>query len=248
MRGEIPVTPPGSGRIKKVDPEVSNYRSEKLLDVRGETAVIHVDGAIDKNLGWMDRISFSATDLMDVDRAIARAGADPKIYNVMFAFDSPGGTVPGVPETAARIAALGKVKNVAAYLDNGCSAAYWLAAMCSEIYAAPSSSSGSIGVYLAVLDESRALELLGIRIETLQDGNLKTAGAPWKPLSESEKKYLQDRTDQIGEMFRSAITSARPRVDAAAMEGQAFLGAAALEAGLIDSLCGSLDEAIARAF
>src|SRR5947209_3487200 len=72
MRGEIPVTPP---MVQKIDPERSDKRAEQILEIRGKTAVVHIDGAIDKNLSAFDRISFNATDLNDVDRALAQVAA-----------------------------------------------------------------------------------------------------------------------------------------------------------------------------
>jgi signal peptide peptidase SppA len=245
MRGEIPSTPP---MVKKVDPERSQKYADNQLEISGETAIIHIDGAIDKNLDALDRISFNATDLNDIDRAIARVASNMSIKNVMFAIDSPGGSVPGVPETATKIAALSREKNTAAFLQTGCSAAYWLACQVDQVFACPSSSVGSIGVYCAIVDQSRRLEEMGVHVETVQDGKLKTAGAPWKPLSESERASIQSRINQIGEMFRAAVTSKRPDVERATMEGQSFLGQAALDAGLIDHLVGDLEEAIARAF
>lgn len=231
---------------RKVDGERSDQRADGLLEVNRGTAIIHIDGAIDKNLSSWDRLCFNATDLNDVDRALARVAADRTIQNVMFAIDSPGGGVPGVPETAARIAALAEQKNCFAYLATGCSAAYWIASQCDQIFASPSSQVGSIGVYLALIDQSRALDARGLKVDALQSGKLKTAGAPWKPLSETERDHLQSRVDQIGTMFRAAVTDKRPQVQPETMEGQSFIGTTALENGLVDCLVGSLEEAIAQ--
>lgn len=248
MRGEIPVTPP---MVKKVDHERADAYAQQVLEIRGRTAVVHIDGAIDKNLSSLDRISFNATDLNDVDRALAAVKAKAQagaIDNLMLACDSPGGSVPGTPETAARVRALSDIMNTAAYLQTGCSAMYWIASQCTEIYAPPSSSTGSIGVYCALLDQSERLAKMGVAVTAIQDGKLKTAGAPWKPLSKEEKASIQDRISQIGEMFRAAVTDVRPQIERDTMEGQSFLGPKALEVGLIDALVGDLDEAIAMAF
>lgn len=230
--------------MKKVEPERLDKRSDQLLEVRGNTAIVHIDGAIDKNLSAWDRLCFDATDLNDVDRALARIAADSTIRNVLLQIDSPGGSVPGVPETADRIAALCQTKNVFAYCDCACSAAYWLASSCDQIFAPRSASLGSIGVYLAIVDQSRRLEDMGLNVQVLQSGDLKTAGAPWKPLSESEGAYLQDRVDQIGVMFRAAVNLKRPQVAPETMQGQSFMGPAALQAGLIDGIVGSIDDAL----
>lgn len=248
MRGDLPSTPP---KVQKIDPERANTRADNHLEIRGKTAIVHIDGAIDKNLSSFDRISFNATDLNDVDRAlaaVAQGAREGSLKNLMVAADSPGGSVPGTPETAARLAKLSEMMNTACYMQTGCSAMYWIASQCGELYAPPSSSSGSVGVYCAIVDQSRRLEDMGFKIETIQDGTLKTAGAPWKPLSESERASIQDRINQIGAMFRGAVTAKRPQIESSTMQGQSFLGPKALEVGLIDALVGDLEEAIALAF
>lgn len=231
---------------RKVEPDRADKRADGILEIRGNTAVIHIDGAIDKNLSAWDRICFDATDLNDVDRALARVASDSSLPNVLLAITSPGGSVTGTPETADRIAGLCKTKNVFAWGEQMCSAAYWLASQCDQVFAPRSASVGSIGVYLALLDQSRRLEDMGVKMQVLQSGALKTAGAPWKAMSESERAHLQDRVDQIGAMFRAEVTKKRPQVEGASMEGQSFLGPAALEAGLIDAIVPSLDAALAQ--
>ena len=184
---------------KKIDPARSDRYADQLLEIDGKNAIIHIDGAIDRNLSALDRLCFDACDLNDVNRAIARVESDSGVENVLLSINSPGGTVSGVPETAGRIAALAEKKNVKAMIDGmGCSAAYWLASAADEVFATPSSMVGSIGVYLAILDESRWLEDQGVSIQTIKDGKLKAAGASWKPLTDDERAYFQEMTNQIG--------------------------------------------------
>jgi len=248
MQGR-PVEPP---QMRKVDEDRQMARSDQLLEIRGDTAIIHIDGAIDKNLSWMDRLCFDATDLRDVDKALARVASDRSIANVLIALDSPGGSFPGVPETAGRVAALSSAgKNTIAFCnDMACSAAYWIAAQCDQVFAPASASVGSIGVYLAIIDQSRRLEEMGLNVQELKSGDLKTAGAPWKPLTESERDHLQERVDHIGAMFRAAVTSKRDVPDDA-MEGQSFIGdtpgedfRSALTAGLIDAIVPTMEDAL----
>jgi signal peptide peptidase SppA len=245
MRGQVPVTPP---MVQKIDPKVSDYRADQILEIRGETAIVHIDGAIDKNIAALDRISFDATDLNDVDEALKRVFQDKGIKNLMLAIDSPGGSFPGVPETGQRVAALSSVVNTAAYMATGCSAAYWIGCCADQLFVSGSSAVGSIGVYAAFLDESVQNSLLGLKVESFQDGKYKTAGAPWKPLTDEEREYLQDRVDEIGAMFRGAVSERRPNIAASDMEAQVYLGADAVKAGFADQIVVGLDEAIARAF
>lgn len=223
---------------KKVNPARADMYADNLLEIDGKRAIIHIDGAIDRHLSAWDRMCFEATDLNDVNRALARIENDSAIENVLIAINSPGGTVNGVPETAARIAALsGKKKNTAAFIDGmGCSAAYWLACGCDQILGTGSAMSGSVGVYMALLDESRWLEDEGLKVELIKDGKLKAAGASFKPLTEDERGYFQGMVSKIGTMFRAAVTEKRPKIERSTMEGQCFFGDDALKVGLVDGV------------
>lgn len=244
----------GPLQMRKVDEDRQMQRSDRHLEIRGNTAILHIDGVIDKNLSAWDRLCFDATDLNDVDKAIARIAPDRSIKNVLGCFNSPGGSFPGVPETAQRFAELSSKygKQTAAWCsDMACSAAYWIAAQADQVFAPASASVGSIGVYLAILDQSRRLDEMGVNVQELKDGKLKTAGAPWKPLSPAEAMHLQERVEHIGAMFRTAVTGPRPQVDEETMQGQSFIGDApgedfrsALDAGLIDAIVPTLEDAL----
>ena len=232
---------------KKTDPTRSDRYMDDLLEVDGDQAIIHIDGAIDRNLSAWDRLCFDATDLNDVNRALARVGTDNSINKVLLAINSPGGTVNGVPETAGKIAQLSRNKDVISFINGmGCSSAYWLACAADQVFATESSMSGSVGVYMALLDQSRWLEEEGMKIETIKEGKLKAAGVSWKPLTDDERAHFQQTVSQIGEMFRQAVNAKRPDVERATMEGQAFFGKAALEAGLIDALKPDMASALAE--
>jgi signal peptide peptidase SppA len=232
---------------RKTDAVRADRYVDNILEVDGKRAIIHVDGAIDRHLSALDRLCFEAVDLNDVNRALVRVESDNTVEDVLVAINSPGGTVNGVPETAAKIAALAEKKNVFAFIDGkGCSAAYWLAAACDQIFSTPSSTVGSIGVYIKLLDESRYLESEGLKIETVKDGKLKAAGASWKPLTDDERAHYQATVNQIGKMFRAAVNAKRPQVTQEAMEGQSFFGDSALAAGLVDALVPDLAGALAQ--
>jgi protease-4 len=232
--------------LRKSDPTRAAKRAEGILEMRGsDTAIVHIDGAIDKHLSDLDLLCMNATDLRDVDKALAKIDGDSKIENVLLAFNSPGGGITGVPETAARIADLATRKNVFSYTETQlCSAAYWLASGTDQIFGTASAQVGSIGVYLALIDESRALDAMGIRVETIRDGKHKAAGASWKPLSEEDKAHFQKQVSQIGTMFRGAVNQKRPAVSVDTMQGQSFFGREALTAGLVDGIVSDLSGAL----
>ena len=237
----------GNMQAAKQDASNSQARAGELLELQGDTAIIHLDGTLDRHLTNFEVACFNATDVNDVMTALRSVGNNPDIANVMLYFNSPGGSISGIPETAAMVRDLAQKKNVFAYTDGlMCSAAYWIAAQCDQIFANESAQVGSIGVYLALLNRTEELQQLGRKIESFQSGDLKTAGAYWKQLSDAERSHMQERVDKLGVQFRAAVTAKRPQVKPDAMRGQSIFGGEAVAAGLIDAVRPTLNSALAE--
>jgi len=209
--------------------------------VTGETMVIPVHGIIGKHLDMIETMC-GGCDLDSVDASIEEARGDSNIRRVAFSFRTPGGTVTGVPETAARIAQLSATKETIAYTDSECcSAGYWMASQCRGFFCAGSASTGSIGVYMALLDQTRALDMQGITVNEISSDKWKCAGAPWRVLSEEERAQFQSQVAAIADDFKSAIGLFRELPDEY-MRGQVFSGKDAVAFGLADGIADSLEE------
>lgn len=216
--------------------EEKQWRQGRVFQRVGKAAVITIDGVIDKRVSSFDLDCYGGVDLADVDEALNLA-ADPSISRVLLYVNSPGGSVTGTPETAARVAALAKIKRVEAFVDvMCCSAGYYIASQARKIAAAPSAIIGSIGVYMAIIDATRAMEIKGYAVQMISSGKYKGMGAPWKPLNDEERAMLQAQCDAIYEAFTAAVTSKRPKVQSSTMQGQWFSGEQADDLYLVDEL------------
>jgi signal peptide peptidase SppA len=174
-----------------------------------------------------------------VDSAVA-SGAK----GVLLSFDSPGGGVSGVPELAAKLAAVNKTVPLVAYADGlCCSAAYWLASQASLIVSGKTAQSGSIGVYQAFLDRSREMELAGRKVELFSTGKFKGMGLTGLPLSDDQRAMLQSRVDQVFGWFKGAVADGRGKVPDEAMQGQSYYGEDARKENLVDMI-GSREDAV----
>jgi len=218
-------------------------RVQKITEQYGNVAVIHIEGAIDKALSDFEVECFGGVDLRDVDQAITLAQNDARISHVVLNMQTPGGSTVGVSDTASRIAQLADTKEVHAFCDTlCCPAGMWLASAADVIAVSPSAIVGSIGVYVAVLDQSEAMAMEGIKVQLIQAGQFKTMGSSYKPLTEDEAKELQAGVNRTHAAFKAAITSKRSVPDAA-MQGQWYDGQEALSFGVVDAvMTSSLDE------
>lgn len=218
-------------------------RVQRIYEREGKLAVIRVTGIIDKHVALADLQCYGGVDLDDVDSAIEQARADDNVKHVLMVIDSPGGSATGVPETARRVASLAKIKPVTVFSDSQiCSAAYYISCAASEIITTESTDVGSIGVYMALLDQTRQLDMTGITVNLIKAGKFKAAGAPFQVLGDEERAIFQAQVDQIYDAFTGAVKAGRPGVDPEALEGQTFLGVRAIQAGLADDLALGLDE------
>lgn len=216
---------------------------------RDSIAVIPVRGVIAHRMGSMDDTS-GGTSCERIGGMIDQVAADASIAAIIYDFDTPGGTVPGVQELAAKMFALrGQKTQIAQISDCAASAGYWLAAQCDEIVSIPSGTAGSIGVFAAHSDLSKALEAEGINITLISAGKHKTEGNPFEPLSEDALAFLQARVDTAYAQFVKDVARGRGITPAAVRNGYGegrVLGAKeALAAGMIDRIA-TMDETIAR--
>lgn len=201
-------------------------------------AVIPVQGTIMKGAGALDR-SCGAIAPETVADWVLDAIEDPGIEGIMLDVNSPGGYAVGVHEAAQEIAAARKEKPVMAYVDElAASAAYYLIAGASAIYAAPSAKVGSIGTYAYLLDSSAAYSAAGLKPEVfVSSGSVfKAAGAPGTTLTPEQRANLQASVDHTNARFKGHVSAMRPQVKEEAMRGQCYDGDQSPDVGLIDSV------------
>jgi len=202
-----------------------------LTNISPSTAVITIEGVIGKRLGMLEQC-MGGCDVDIISDQLDMVEANPNIQNIVLDFHTPGGSVVGVPELANKISNL--TKPTIAYTDTLCaSAGYYLASQCKYIYASPSAELGSVGVYSIYMDESRALDNAGIKVNAISAGKYKLVGAPFKAMTDEEKEMLQADIDKIYNQFKSAVVSKRNIKDED-LQGQVFSGEDLVDKNFID--------------
>jgi ClpP class serine protease len=208
-------------------------------------ALVSIEGVIGKRLDWMES-ACGGYDLEVLDKANLELMGRGDVHTVVHAYKSPGGFVTGVQESADIIRELAQEKRVVSFANlEACSAAFWLFAAADERYASPTGTVGCVGTYAALLDDSRAWEMEGLKLELFRDGPLKAIGHPGKAMTDEERVFLQGRTDEISALMKGFVRERLPGVDEEALRGQWMSGNAGLEAGLVDGLFPTLDHLLA---
>ena len=206
-------------------------------------AIIPVAGVIGHKVSAVSKL-LGAVDTVDVIAAIELAAEDDDIDTIILDIDSPGGTVGGVPELAETVEDVQRagVKKIYAYTDSMmASAAYWMAAGANGIFAAPSAEVGSIGVYLPVMDTSKALAEKGVTVEIFKSGKYKAAGFPGVALDEEVRKHLQLEVMETYNEFAGFVKKYRAELNYEYMQGQTLTGRKAADVGMVDGTAKNLD-------
>jgi len=230
---------PGGIAAAFADVEATTYKAEKI----GPVAIIPIKGMLGKGVGDLAKSS-GATDIEDISAALDSVMADQEIKGIMLDVDSPGGATTGIPELAQKIAQASTQKPVVAFTDGVmASAAYWLSSGADSIFASQSASIGSIGVYMALVDKTRAMEMQGLRAELFKRGKYKGIGIDGIPLSDDDRGMIQERVNELYGWFTAHVRMFREDILDSTMEGQVFFAEQAKANDLID-VVGSRDVAM----
>ena len=183
---------------------------------------------------------YGGTNTLQLRKQVREARRDEDVKGVFLLVDSPGGTAAGTAELADDVRALAAEKPTHAYIwDLGASAAYWVASQANRISANEAGMVGSIGTMAAIVDSSGAAEAEGIKVHVLSTGPYKATGVPGAPISEEQISYLQERVDDMNELFLRAVSNGRlvsmDQVEQWA-SGKIWRADKAKELGLIDSV------------
>jgi protease IV len=182
---------------------------------------------------------------------IQDARADESIKALVVRVDSPGGSA-FASEVIREELNVTREAGIPVIISMGSVAAsggYWIAMGADEVWATPTTITGSIGVFSAFPTVENALQHIGINTDGV--GTTKLAGALRidRPLSELASNVLQQSVENIYQRFLTLVAESRqstPEQIHTVAQGRVWTGAAAQELGLVDQL-GTLEDAIAAA-
>jgi signal peptide peptidase SppA len=219
----------------------------EFLSVENGVGIVSINGVLMKRPGFFERILLDATDMDEIAVALEAARDREDVQAVFLDIDSPGGMVNGTPELAALVADVSKAKYTYAFTDAlMCSAAYWIASQADAIFATPSARVGSIGVLMPMLDDTKAFEQEGLKVELFAAGKYKSIGVAGVSLTDEQRTLLQSQIDEIYGDFKAAVLARGRRITPDVMEGQDFSGRKASYNSLTSGVVLSRAEALAK--
>jgi protease-4 len=184
-------------------------------------------------------------------KLIREARENRSVKAVVVRIDSPGGSA-WASELIRRELELTRNAGkpvIVSMSSVAASGGYWIATAADEIWAEPTTITGSIGVFGLYPEFVEPMKRLGLTVDGVSTGPLAAAFDPRLPLSAAASASVQLSVEHTYRNFLNIVATARKlsieEVDRIA-RGRVWTGAEALEAGLVDQL-GGLHPAIAAA-
>jgi signal peptide peptidase SppA len=189
------------------EPQAAPAAAARPGNRSGAIAVVPVYGTITQRASMMS-LCEGGTSTQAISNALRQANLDDTVSAIVLDIDSPGGSVYGVAELAAEIRA--SVKPVTAVANSlAASAAYWLGCAASELYVTPGGEVGSIGVWMAHEDWSKALAESGVVTTLISAGKFKVEGNPYAPLDAEAQDFMQSRVNDYYGAFTRDVAKGR---------------------------------------
>lgn len=238
-------------------PFISSARPEFreiLLQGEGKDKILLIDinGIITNQPLFIPNIGLIPGMTARVRQELEIAFEDPRIRGILLRINSPGGTLTDSDIIYHSLLEFKKskgVKIVAAMGDIAASGALYLAMAADEVYAHPTTLTGSIGVILPHTDYSGIMERVGIRSDPIKSGKFKDIDSEFRKRTPEEQKMLQSLVDKQHEKFVSVIRAGRKKMNRRQVEeisdGRIMGAEEAKSRGLVDEI-GYLDNAYRR--
>lgn len=217
----------------------------------GRIGVVLIDGDIvDGNNIDIPFLDVHMTGGRTAARAIEQLAADPSVRAIVVRIDSPGGSALASDQVWRALRRARERKPVIASLGTvAASGGYYIASAANEIWADPSTITGSIGVFFGKVDVIGLANQLGISVTNIRRGRHAGADSIWRPFSDDERAMLADKVRLWYRLFLDRVSDGRNMTPAdvdAAARGRVWSGDRALGLHLIDRL-GGLQSALVRA-
>jgi len=182
---------------------------------------------------------------------IRQARFDKNIAAVVLRIDSPGGSALASEIIRKEIELTREAgKPVIASMSSiAASGGYWISSAADEIWASPTTITGSIGIYGAFVTLERSLDSLGIHSDGVGTTQLADAFDPARPLNtivaDSMQKIIENNYRRFIKLVAQGRNMELQNVEKIA-QGRVWAGKTARELGLVDKF-GNLQDAVQSA-
>jgi protease-4 len=182
---------------------------------------------------------------------IRKARRDDNIAAIVLHIDSPGGSALASETIRNEIELTRQAGKplIASMSSTAASGGYWISSAADEIWASPTTITGSIGIYGAFVTLDKSLDSLGVHSDGVGTSQLAGAFDPARPLNSAIADSMQQIIENNYRRFIQLVAEGRnlePKDVEKIAQGRVWAGKTAQELGLVDKF-GNIDDAIQSA-
>ncbi len=176
-------------------------------EAREKILVIDITGVI----GLESRMSIfnrEADLVSSVYYRLKKAEEDPNIKAVVLRLDTPGGEITAsdiIYHEIMRFKAETGIPVIALMMSVAASGGYYIASAADYIIAHPTTITGSIGVISVYPNVEGLFGKIGLDVTVIKSGKMKDAGSGLRKMTNEEKDYFQNLTNEYYEQFLSIV-------------------------------------------
>jgi protease-4 len=238
------------------EPEEDSFRQIDIEDYAEATAgkdrqqgdqiaIVYAEGNIVSGRGGAGTIGGDR-----LASTLRQVRQDEDIKAVVLRINSPGGSATASDLIAREVLLLKKEKPVIVSMGSyAASGGYQIAANANQIFASPTTITGSIGVFGVLPNFQRLANANGITWDTVKTGRLADLDTISRPKNPEELRILQGVANRLYDRFLTMVSTSRSmpkqRVEEIA-QGRVWSGAEAARIGLVDEI-GGIEDAIQAA-
>ena len=230
------------------------YFQEVLLQGEGRSKVLLIDinGPISNQPYLIPNLGTVPGMTARIRQELELAYEDHQVKAILLRINSPGGTLTDsdiIYHSLMEFKKSKKIKILATMGDIAASGAVYIAMAADEIYAHPTTVTGSIGVVLPFMEYAGLMEKFGIGADPVKSGKYKDIDSPYRKRTADERGMLQTLVNDQHEKFVEVIRVGRKNMTRKEIEaiadGRLISAQDAKQRGLIDGI-GYLDDAYKR--
>jgi protease IV len=210
-------------------------------------AVIPVEGEIAASDNTVAGVQPTSTPEGLAD-ALKQAKDDESVVAVVLEVNSPGGGVTASDMMHQSILDFKRSSGkpvVVSMEDTAASGGYYISTAADRIVANETTLTGSLGVFIPLLNFREAAQKYGVTQEYIKSGKYKTMGSAWKELTPKEREIFQSIVNHYYDEFVEVIVQGRHLPEDRVREiadGRVYSAEQAKDLDLVDQL-GDLDDA-----
>ncbi|BAU11010.1 signal peptide peptidase SppA, 67K type [Leptolyngbya sp. NIES-3755] len=223
---------------------VANDRNDSRTS-RNKIAIVYAEGEIVNGQGGAGQIGGDR-----LARQLRELRLDEDVKAVVLRVNTPGGSATASDIIQREVILTNKEKPVIVSMGNvAASGGYWISTYASQIFAEPTTITGSIGVFGRILNVQQIANQNGVTWDVVKTGRFADSQTVSRPKTPEELKIIQASVDRIYDQFLTKVANSRKLEKSRVAEiaqGRVWSGAQAKSIGLVDEL-GGLEAAIRSA-